>query len=91
MTSSLDVAGLVPAVAAAVHAAAVVVQMCWDRRQRTAEATQAGASGAEWHRCEAGLAALVTVRVAPGGAAEVAISVRAGGAYQERTKENGPW
>lgn len=40
MMSSLDWAGLAPAIAAAVQTAAVVVQVYWDRRQRGAWMTQ---------------------------------------------------
>ncbi|MFD5589428.1 hypothetical protein ACFWII_37275 [Streptomyces sp. NPDC127063] len=40
MTSSLDWAGLVPAVAAAAHVAAVMVQEYWDRRRRGARTTE---------------------------------------------------
>ncbi|MFE5710625.1 hypothetical protein ACFQ7J_07350 [Streptomyces sp. NPDC056501] len=40
MTSSLDWAGLVPVVAAAVQTAVAVVQVYWDRRDRGAWVTQ---------------------------------------------------
>ncbi|SEE59542.1 hypothetical protein SAMN05428939_8048 [Streptomyces sp. TLI_105] len=40
MMSSLDWAGLAPAIAAAVQTAAAVVQVYWDRRQRGARMTQ---------------------------------------------------
>jgi hypothetical protein len=40
MTSSLDWAGLVSAVAATAQAAAVMVQVYWDRRQRGTRTTE---------------------------------------------------
>lgn len=40
MTSSLDWAGLVPAVTATAQAVAVMVQVYWDRRQRGTRATE---------------------------------------------------
>ncbi|WP_367203996.1 hypothetical protein [Streptomyces hydrogenans] len=36
----MDWAGIAPAIAAAVQSAAVVVQLCWERRQRRALAPQ---------------------------------------------------
>ncbi|MEU5415695.1 hypothetical protein [Streptomyces clavifer] len=96
MTSSLDVAGLVPAVAAAVQAAAVVVQMYWGRRQRTAETIQKPADlEAVRSRRNSSQAVLVQVRVCPHVADEVAVSVCLGGSAAgmelEPSKEDGPW
>ncbi|MEU9298511.1 hypothetical protein [Streptomyces sp. NPDC048266] len=97
MTSSLDVAGLVPAVAAAVQAAAVVVHMYWERRQLAAGTTEDHAAHSAWaNRHGDGEVVLVQVRVEPPFSGDVAVAVRIGGGSggmdaPAPEKEHGPW
>jgi hypothetical protein len=95
MTSSLDVAGLAPAVAAAVQAAAVVVQLYWDRRQRTAGTTHKPAARGTERDGRSADPAIVHVHVVRQGAGDVAVSVRIGGGTGDMAlqpaKEHGPW
>ncbi|MFJ8871316.1 hypothetical protein ACIRD6_36895 [Streptomyces sp. NPDC102473] len=96
MTSSLDVAGLIPAVAAAVQAAATVVQMYWGRRRRTAETMQKPAAPQTVrNRRNNHQAVIVRVHLCSPSAGEVAVSVRidgsAGGMALELSKEHHAW
>ncbi|MGW2016782.1 hypothetical protein [Streptomyces sp. NPDC001927] len=101
MMSSLDWAGLVPAIAAAVQTAAVVAQVYWDRRQRGARMTRRpvcgepvpGCVGPEARGC---LAVHVQVGVLPSRAL-VSVIVRVGeagganGMPLPPAKGHGPW
>jgi hypothetical protein len=97
MTSSLDWAGLAPALAAAVQAAAVMVQVYWDRRERGARTTQHDALGPETAGPGAPPAG-VRITVVMAGPGHVSVSVRAdggvagaGGLPVPPAKEHGPW
>jgi hypothetical protein len=101
MMSSLDWAGLAPAIAAAVQTAAVVVQVCWDRRQRGHWMTQHPVFG-EPARAERPAPGFLSVRVEIEGVLQasrtpVLVIVRAceAGGGDERVlpsaKEHGPW
>ncbi|ALO13592.1 hypothetical protein AQF52_8011 [Streptomyces venezuelae] len=102
MTSSLDWAGLAPAIAAAVQTAAVVVQVYWDRRQRGALMTQHPVFGETVPaRVEPMAHDFVSVRVrigvehAPSAAVSVIVHVAgadgADGKALPAAKEHGPW
>ncbi|MFD7978784.1 hypothetical protein [Streptomyces sp. NPDC059071] len=98
MTSSLDWAGIVPAVAAAVQSVAVVVQVYWDRRQRGAGTTQrrdAREVAAPCGERTAGVHALrLEISVVPSSHAPVAVCVHVAGASGVALppgKEHGSW
>ncbi|MFD3565914.1 hypothetical protein [Streptomyces sp. NPDC058667] len=96
MTLSLDMAGLVPAVAAAVQAAVVVQQVYCDRRQR-------GTAAAQEPRVHSSVpaptaeTATVLVQVclslpaSTSGVVSVHVGGSAGGVVPGAAKEHGPW
>ncbi|MGW8357685.1 hypothetical protein [Streptomyces wedmorensis] len=95
----MDWAGIVPAVAAAVQIAAVVVQVYWDRRQHTASMTP-HPDGACCPVCAedlvtvtAGVAVQVGTVASVRTSSSVAVIVRVGegGELLPRVKEHGPW
>ncbi|MFH8717668.1 hypothetical protein [Streptomyces zaomyceticus] len=100
--TSLDWAGMVPAVAAAVQTAAVVVQVYWDRRRRGAAPAQCPAgcrlpAPCAGHPEIAMPGVHVQIGVLPSACGLVAVTVRAvqaGGVDGEMlppAKEHGPW
>lgn len=95
MTSSLDVAGIAPAVVAAVQAAAVIVQVYWDRRQRTAGTTQTPDPLRAARKAVGGGPVVVRVHLGSRGGGDAVVLVRvgdgAGGATLRPVKEHGPW
>ncbi|MFC8763363.1 hypothetical protein ACFUAG_21920 [Streptomyces sp. NPDC057193] len=100
MMSSLDWAGLAPAIAAAVQTAAVVVQVYWDRRQRGAWMTQHPVFGAPVPaRTPRPAPGSLSVHVQLGGVLQtsgtpVSVIVRVSdmdGQALPSAKEHGPW
>jgi hypothetical protein len=75
MTSSLDWAGLVPAVTATAQAAAAMVQVYWDRRQRGTRTTEHDACRRMPHQGKAPVLDTRVVRVRVSVAAHTRTSV----------------
>ena len=102
MMSSLDWAGLAPAIAAAVQTAAVVVQVYWDRRDRGAWMTQHPVFGEPVparveHAAYGSLSVHVQIATTQTSGAAVSVIVRVGeaggvdGQALPPVKEYGPW
>lgn len=102
MTSSLDWAGIAPAIAAAVQTAAVVVQVYWDRRQRGALITRhpvfgEGVPARAEHAAHGSLSVHVQINAPEASGAAVSVIVQVGGAggvdgqVLPASKEHGPW
>ncbi|MFI8966991.1 hypothetical protein ACIGO8_33330 [Streptomyces sp. NPDC053493] len=97
MTWSMDWAGLVPAAAAGVQIAAVVVQVYWDRRQRSVST----APHREGDACPAcadasvtrapGITVQVGVATPAPGPSSVIVRVSESGKLLPRVKEHGRW